>query len=108
MGKLRARNPAVPVGQSIIPGPVGAVRHRFFYFDDYMDLAEQLTSAGWLGPEQRDAVMGAFVVDNYPDPQQEAISCNFLALRAALRVRRSQLSEADEAEVEAFANGERA
>jgi len=100
--RLRARNPGVPVESSVIPGPAGVVRHRFFYFDDYMDLAEQLGTAGWLEPEQRDSVMQAFSIDHTPEPVQEVMRCNYLALRGALRARKPFLEQADEAEKESF------
>lgn len=96
---VRKKHPPIAAESS---GSAGPMRHRFFYFDDYMDLAEQLTAAGWLEPEQGDAVMQAFIIDNTPDPLQTALTCDYLALRAALRCREAALSEADEVELQSF------
>lgn len=102
INELRAQNPPIPVEKSVCPGPPGAVRHRFFYFDDYSDLAEQLAAAGWIEPMQRDAITRSFFCDHTPEPMKEVARCDYLALRASLRARAPSLEEADEAESASF------
>merc|ERR1712216_732007 len=106
--RLRSQNPPVPIEQSPIPGCSDGPRHRFFYFDDYMDLAEQLAKAGWIDAEQLDGIMRSFGIDHAPEPMREVLRCDYLALWATLRARRSGLSEADEAERASFEYAERA
>merc|ERR1712224_930302 len=43
--------------------PRSAGSHRFFYFEDYEDLASQLAEASWISPEQCDAVHRAAMED---------------------------------------------
>lgn len=102
--RIRNRYRPVPEDKAVGRGPPGAARHRFFYFDDYWDLAEQLARAGWLAPEQRDAVHRAVTRDAIPDPAAMVRNCDLEGLVAAIEMKKAHsIEEADEVELETFA-----
>merc|ERR1719265_938055 len=85
--QVRGVFPAIPPSRSrvaALPSAEGLVRHRFFYFSDYEDLANQLVDAGWLLPEQGAAVGRAAARDRLPDPLYRALRCDLTGMRAAL------------------------
>lgn len=85
-------------------GPSGAIRHRFFYFEDYLDLAGQLTVAGWIAQAQRDSVHRGILRDNVPDLDAIVRNCELEGLMAVLDKKKANcIEEGDEVEQEQFA-----
>jgi len=86
-------------GEASVP-----LRHRFFYFENYQDLAKQLCDAGWLNAEQEQAVERAAKRDRLADPLKAAMLYDLKALRKALNEWSMSPSqeEWDEAELENF------
>jgi len=99
--RLRGAHPGVerPLGCAAPRAP----HHRFFYFDNYRELAGQLTEAGWLAPAQNAAILRAFARDCVPSPLTLAQAFDLRGLKSALEAKQANsLQEADEAELEAF------
>lgn len=80
----------------------GTRHHRFFYFDDYQDLAEQLAEAGWIRSDQRDNILRAFCRDRMPDLVSCAQACDLQSLREGIATWSESIGEADEADVQAY------
>eukprot|EP00929_Paragymnodinium_shiwhaense_P117038 TRINITY_DN8715_c0_g1_i1.p1 TRINITY_DN8715_c0_g1~~TRINITY_DN8715_c0_g1_i1.p1 ORF type:complete len:760 (-),score=100.95 TRINITY_DN8715_c0_g1_i1:329-2608(-) len=100
--RIRKAHPALPPELTAVHSATDCQRHRFFYFQDYIDLAEQLAGAGWLEPKQRDAIVRAAGRDNIPEPLTLAESCDLVGMQASLDAKRAMAceAEADEAEME--------
>eukprot|EP00928_Gymnodinium_smaydae_P043561 TRINITY_DN29153_c0_g1_i1.p1 TRINITY_DN29153_c0_g1~~TRINITY_DN29153_c0_g1_i1.p1 ORF type:complete len:452 (+),score=58.41 TRINITY_DN29153_c0_g1_i1:98-1453(+) len=81
-------------------------RHRFFYFVDYIDLARQLTEAGWLSTSHVEAVQRAFHRDSAPDPLLAAQKRDIDGLRLGIEARKGTFDEMDEHDQDRFRRAE--
>jgi len=101
--KIRQKYPAVP-WKCGVDGSVssqGPRRHRFFYFENYWDLARQLVAADWIEPAQAAAIERAARRDEL-DLAVLAAQCDLRGLRSAFDSWSESRDEFDEVEKEAF------
>merc|ERR1712176_1177927 len=83
--RLRAEHPPLSPEQSVMTvNGCHQSRHRFFYFLDYGDLAQQLAAAGWIESEQCDSILRAVKRDQLPDLNSRMRECDFRGLRAGI------------------------
>lgn len=109
MTTMRVRSIHRPVHEihSAVEPANGGSRDRFFYFADYMDLAEQLGAAGWISNDSRDRVQKAVVRDSVPQPADMVRAVDLEGLEMALENKKKHsIEEADEQELEAFASAQ--
>eukprot|EP00930_Biecheleria_cincta_P070737 TRINITY_DN58350_c0_g1_i1.p1 TRINITY_DN58350_c0_g1~~TRINITY_DN58350_c0_g1_i1.p1 ORF type:complete len:730 (-),score=109.51 TRINITY_DN58350_c0_g1_i1:402-2591(-) len=81
----------------------GLSYHRFFYFEDYAELAKNLEGAGWIYSEQLDAILAAHKRDcTLPDLTALVDTCDLKGLRKGINDWSENVNVGDETEQEAF------
>jgi len=101
--ETRAKYPALAKRSTMADdGPVGLQRHRFFYFTDYSNLAEQLALAGWIRRSQCQAIRRAAERDSMPDLGTCVAACDLRGLRQGIANWSESMAEGDEVEQDLF------
>jgi len=101
--ETRAKFPALAKQSSMArDGPVGIQRHRFFYFTDYSNLAEQLAASGWIQRSQCQAILRAADRDSMPDLGTYVAACDLRGLRQGIANWSESMAEGDEVEQDLF------
>lgn len=81
----------------------GLLYHRFFYFEDYAELAKDLNAAGWIYSDQLDAIIAAHKRDcTLPDLVNLVDTCDLKGLRKGINQWSENVNVGDETEQEAF------
>lgn len=110
LADVRREHPPHPEHAALAAGAGAAAgeRHRFFYYVDCVDLAEQLAAAGWIGPQQLVSVKRAHARDCARDPEDAAQAHDLMALKSSIKTWRDEASELDCHERAALARAEAA
>jgi len=86
----------------------GKPRWRFYYFDEYDDLASQLCASGWISHDQALSVKRAAERDRRPCLMQHVQQLDLEALQEGLDLMRPCLHELDEIETGNFKKADEA
>jgi len=100
--ETRAKYPALAKSTMASDRPAGLQRHRFFYFTDYSNLAEQLALSGWIGRSQCQAILRAAERDSMPDLGTCVAACDLGGLRQGIATWSESMAEGDEVEQDLF------